>query len=93
MVQHAVSEVGTGNREPDSLDLIPVEIVFDEKLFHALDPSIDHGLGSELGVCGALRKLECDRRAVFVNPAGLRGGCAAVSADKDGFHVMLKIAF
>jgi hypothetical protein len=89
MVQHAISEVGTGNRKTDSLHLIPSKVIFREKFFHAIDPPIDHSLGAELGVCGTLREIQGDRRPVFINPAGLRGGCAAICADKDGFHGMV----
>ena len=85
-VEHAVGLIGAGHGEADAGDLRPGELVFGEEFFDAFDPAGDNGVFAELGICGTLREVQGDWRAVFPNTAGFRGRCAAVCAEKDFFH-------
>jgi len=56
-VQHSVTAERPGNRQPDSRNLIPVQLILRQKFADGFDPAVNDGIGSILGIGRTLEQF------------------------------------
>src|SRR5262249_49136712 len=83
-VEHAVALKRSRNRQPDTMDLVPVQTILLQKLGNRLDPAANDGEGAVARIRRALQELRRNGLPIVVDPTSFRRGRPAIGADIDG---------